>query len=89
MLFVVSAIIHVKYVPYCKCNRRLVLDVKLIHIIYFLVYFVKEIHTKGVSMETGTHRVSFQRGQQSVATWRPVYQGTSLRENDSSVGLTW
>lgn len=29
MLFVVSAIIHVKYVPYCKCNRRLVLDVKL------------------------------------------------------------
>lgn len=57
--------------------------------IYFLVYFVKEIHTKGVSMETGTHRVSFQRGQQSVATWRPVYQGTSLRENDSSVGLTW
>lgn len=40
-------------------------------------------------METGTHRVSFQRGQQSMATWRPVYQGTSLRENESSVGLTW
>lgn len=40
-------------------------------------------------METGTHCVSFQRGKQSMATWRPIYQGTSLRENESSVGLTW
>lgn len=39
MLFVVSAIIHVKYVPYCKCNRRLVLDVKLIHIYIFFGLF--------------------------------------------------
>lgn len=61
-----------------------------LYILYiFFGLFCQKIHTKGVSMETGTHRVSFQRGQQSVATWRPVYQGTSLRENDSSVGLTW
>lgn len=40
-------------------------------------------------METGTHCVSFQRGKQRMATWRPIYQGTSLRENESSVGLTW
>lgn len=39
MLFVVSAIIHVKYVPYCKCNRRLVVDVKLIHIYIFFGLF--------------------------------------------------
>lgn len=69
MLFVFSAIINVKYVPYCKCNRRLVFDVKLYtyYIYIFLVYFVKK-YTLGVSMETGTHRVSFQRGNKA---WPP------------------
>lgn len=45
MLFVVSAIIHVKYVPYCKCNRRLVLDVKLIHIIYIFWFILSKKYT--------------------------------------------
>lgn len=80
---VFSAIIHVKYVPYCNCKRRPVLDVKLYtYYIYFWFILLKK-YTLGVSIETGTHRVSFQRGETKPATWRPVYLGTSHTENDS------
>lgn len=40
MLFVVLVIIYVKYVFYCKCNRRFVLDVKFIYIIYIFWFIL-------------------------------------------------